>query len=71
MTISIMTGSISNLVNFLGGPILQIYFSVIFRIAIASLISIAYFRDVYKLALLTISLTAIISIYNREWGWMK
>ena len=71
MTISIITGSINNLVNFLGSPILQIYFLVIIRIVIASLISFAYFRDDYKLILLTISLTVIISIYNREWGWMK
>jgi len=67
----ILTLNVGGLANFLGGPILQIYFLVIIRIAIASLISFAYFRDDYKLSLLTISLTAIISIYNREWVWMK
>lgn len=69
-TIFIGTRSFGTLVDILGNYG-EIYFLVFFRVALASLISFAYFRDDYRYISLTIFLTTVIAIYTREWGWMK
>jgi len=71
MNIFVISGSPSILVDILGSPRAQIWFLVFLRIAIASVASYAYFRDEPKLFLLTVFLTALVSIYNREYGWVK
>ena len=72
MTIFITTDALMlKLIDILGSPNAQIYFLVFLRIAVASVVSYIFFKDKTKFFLLSVFLTALVSIYTREWGWMK